>query len=550
MMRQSGEETATKAYEPEGPSLWAPRFATIGLLGLGLILAYTFSAIDLKDGTSLSITEANTKITFQGDGWVMTATWFGAILAMIAAVVFPFSERFAQSLAVTFGSILGLAFPYFVWHKLETIDEDARGVGAGLELAAICFILAAILPWLNVLVFNRTTPVFGRDWSKWLFLLPAVVWILLLTVFPLAYAITTSRYVFRNGKISRFVEWENYQRLFQRDFVFNPISRAIVFALVLGAIYLAIRLLIQFLQNRTITEADIRSSLSLLPIILVPVAVVFSLSGFNAIYIAFGNPKWVTSLLDLVGQKSLVDETHVGILRDPVDAAFAITIVFVVIAVAIEMFLGFGLALLMNRELKGRGVLRAILTLPIFAAPVGIGYLGRTIFYEGGGPVNSLFDAFGVTPKPWLSDPFWSKISTIIADVWQWTPFVFVIALAGLQSLPQEILEASEVDGSSWWQSFRSITLPMMAPILWLIVLLRTIDAFKVFDIAQSMTVGGPGRATEYYSMFNYRTARKFFNYGDAAAQAFLLLFVVSVLITVLWSRISHIYEEDEGVPA
>ena len=103
------------------------------------------------------------------------------------------------------------------------------------------------------------------------------------------------------------------------------------------------------------------------------------------------------------------------------------------------MFLGFLLALLMNREMRGRGALRAVLTLPIFAAPVGIGYLGRTIFYEGGGPVNSLFDAFGVTPKPWLSDPFWSKISTVIADVWQWTPFVFVIALAGLQSLPQEI---------------------------------------------------------------------------------------------------------------
>jgi len=121
-----------------------------------------------------------------------------------------------------------------------------------------------------------------------------------------------------------------------------------------------------------------------------------------------------------------------------------------------------------------------------------------------------------------------------------------VIALAGLQSLPQDVVEASEVDGASWWQSFKAITLPLMAPILWLILLLRTIDAFKVFDIAQSMTVGGPGRATEYYSMFNYRTARKNFNYGDAAAQAFLLLLVVSILITVLWNRISHVYEDEE----
>jgi multiple sugar transport system permease protein len=85
-----------------------------------------------------------------------------------------------------------------------------------------------------------------------------------------------------------------------------------------------------------------------------------------------------------------------------------------------------------------------------------------------------------------------------------------------------------------------------MAPILWLILLLRMIDAFKVFDIPQGLTLGGPGRATEYFSLFNYRTARKYFNYGDAAAQAFLLLFIVMVLVSLLWGRIRHVYEEDE----
>lgn len=532
--------------EPEGARLWAPRFAMVGLLGLGLIFAHIFSAVDVSDGGGIGITDTNRRITFQGDGWVMTLTWFGALLALIAATVFPYAERFAQSLAVTFGSILALAFPFYVWRNLETVDEAAAGVGAGLILAAICFLGAAIFPWVNVLLINRATPVFGRDWSKWLFILPAVVWILLLTVFPLAYAITTSRYVFRNGKISRFVGWENYQRLFQRDFVFNPVSEAVIFAVVIGAILLALGLVYRAIANRGITESDLTGMLSLLPIVLIPTFVVVSLSGFHNLWVAFGSPNWVTSVLGWFGLSDLVDSTHVGILRDPVDAAFAITIVFVVIAVGIEMTVGFVLALLMNREIRGRGALRAVLTLPIFAAPVGIGYLGRTIFYEGGGPVNALFGTIGLTPKPWLSDPFWSKISTVVADIWQWTPFVFVIALAGLQSLPQEIIEASEVDGANWWQGFRAITLPMMAPILWLILLLRTIDAFKVFDIAQSMTVGGPGRATEYYSMFNYRTARKFFNYGDAAAQAFLLLFVVSILITVLWSRISHVYEDEE----
>ena len=123
--------------------------------------------------------------------------------------------------------------------------------------------------------------------------------------------------------------------------------------------------------------------------------------------------------------------------------------------------------------------------------------------------------------------------------------WVLVIALAGLQALPMDVQEASNVDGASSWQSFRTITLPLMAPILWLILFLRTIDAFKVFDIAASMTVGGPGRATEYYSYLTYRTARKNFNYGDAAAQSFLLLLIVSILITVLWGRIKGVYEEE-----
>ena len=199
----------------------------------------------------------------------------------------------------------------------------------------------------------------------------------------------------------------------------------------------------------------------------------------------------------------------------------------------------------MNRELRGRAALRAILTLPLFAAPVGIGYLSRTIFYEGGGPMDRLLGVFGISAPPWLSDPTWAKVSTMIVDIWQWTPFVFVIALAGLQGLPHDIVEAAQVDGASKFQVFRSITLPLMAPILWLILLLRTIDAFKVFDIVASMTLGGPGRSTEYYSFFNYRTARKFFDYGYAAVQAFILLFVVAVIVSVLWNRIKGIYEEE-----
>lgn len=284
----------------------------------------------------------------------------------------------------------------------------------------------------------------GRDRVKYLFLLPAVIWILAFTLFPFAYAIRTSFYSFRYGMINQYVGLDNYRRLLDDD----------------------------------------------------------------------------TLRQDLIW-----------------------TIQFVVAAVGVEMLLGFGLALLFNREIRGRGFLRTIMTLPLFATPVAVGYLGITIYYEQNGPVNALITSLGGSQVPWLSDPFWAKVAVILVDIWQWTPFVFLVCLAGLQSLPQDILEASEVDGGTALTNLRYIIIPMMTPILWLVLLLRTIDAFKVFDIVASMTLGGPGRATEVYSRYVYLTARRFSNFGDASAQAFLLLLIVMVLVSLLWGRIRHIYE-------
>ncbi|MCB0214078.1 MAG: sugar ABC transporter permease, partial [Anaerolineae bacterium] len=124
-----------------------------------------------------------------------------------------------------------------------------------------------------------------------------------------------------------------------------------------------------------------------------------------------------------------------------------------------------------------------------------------------------------------------------------WTPFVFLVSLAGLQGLPQDLYEAAEVDGASTWTLFRHITLPLMAPTLWLILLLRVVEAFKVFDIPTSLTLGGPGRATEVYSLFTYRTALRFFDHGYAAVQGFLLLIIVMFIVTLLYGRIRALYE-------
>lgn len=234
------------------------------------------------------------------------------------------------------------------------------------------------------------------------------------------------------------------------------------------------------------------------------------------------------------------------LFRDEVlRADLATTLIIVIIAVAVEMALGIGLAVLFNREIMGKGILRTIVTLPLFATPIAVGYLGITLFYEEGGPVNSLLQTFGAPEIAWLSSPNGAKAAVIITDIWQWTPFVFLVALAALQSLPQDIIEASEVDGSSSVQSFWHITLPLITPTLWLILLLRIIDAFKIFDIVAAMTLGGPGRATEVYSRYVYLTARRFTNYGQAAAQGFLLLVIVMVFVTLLWGRIRHLYEDE-----
>lgn len=283
-----------------------------------------------------------------------------------------------------------------------------------------------------------------EDNTKYVFLLPAVIWVLVFTIFPLLYAIYTTFFSFRYGKINQFVGLTNFGRLF--------------------------------------TDANLHGAL------------------------------WIT-------------------------------LTFVVVTVTVEMLLGFGLALIFNHEIYGKNVWRAIMTLPLFATPVAVGFLGITMFYETNGPINALISALGAPGPPWLSNPTWAPIAVMIIDIWQWTPFVFLVALAGLQGLPEDIYEAAKVDGSSGFQLFRYITLPLMMPILWLILLLRLVEAFKVFDIPASLTLGGPGRATEVYSLFTYRTALRFFDHGYAAVQGFVLLIIVSIIISLLFGRIRDLYE-------
>lgn len=218
-----------------------------------------------------------------------------------------------------------------------------------------------------------------------------------------------------------------------------------------------------------------------------------------------------------------------------VGEAIRMTAIFVAAAVGTEIVLGLFLAFLFNRHLMARGFLRAVMILPIFATPVAAGYLFFTILYEEGGPL-------GWTGIPFLSDPSWALFSVILVDVWQWTPFCFLVFLAALQSVPDDQIEAARLDTQSHWTIWREVVLPALTPVIVIVFLLRLAEAVKVFDVVASLTVGGPGNATQSLSYLAFRTGLRFFDLGYASAIAYTLLAFVMVIVTLLFKRIRSVY--------
>lgn len=173
--------------------------------------------------------------------------------------------------------------------------------------------------------------------------------------------------------------------------------------------------------------------------------------------------------------------------------------------------------------------------LPIFATPLAVGYSFFTIFYEEGGPLGFL----GI---PFLSDPGWALFSVILVDIWQWTPFCFLVFLAALQGIPDELYEAAIVDGASEIRMLADVILPVLTPTIIIVLLLRLAEALKLFDIPFAMTGGGPGIATQSYSFLAYRTGLRFFDLGYASAMAYGLLIVVMIMITLFFKTLRRTY--------
>lgn len=218
-----------------------------------------------------------------------------------------------------------------------------------------------------------------------------------------------------------------------------------------------------------------------------------------------------------------------------VHEAVRVTLTFVLIAVPLELVLGFLLAVLFNQHIFGRPILRAFMILPIFATPLAVGYTFFTIFYEVGGPL-------AWTGIPFLSNPTWALMSVIIVDVWQWTPFCFLVFLAALQGVPDELYEAARVDGANAWDMLKEVMLPLLIPTIVIVLLLRMAEALKLFDIPFALTGGGPGVATQPFSMLAFRTGLRFFDLGYASAMSYAFLAVIMIVITLFFRRLRANY--------
>ncbi len=229
------------------------------------------------------------------------------------------------------------------------------------------------------------------------------------------------------------------------------------------------------------------------------------------------------------------------VVSDPVARwSLAVTAMLSIADVTIEFLLGLALALAMVRNFPGRGLIMSLLIIPLFISPVIVGQMWSLILQRPFGPTNYLLSQIAgheVTIS-WLTQSPYVYFSLIIADVWQWTPFMFVILLAGLTAIPPNLYEAAELDGVDDWQAFWSITLPHLTPMITLAITFRLLDAVKLFDTIFIMTGGGPGTNTYSNSFYLYTLGFAQFHLSNATAGAWIFLIMTLIVVTVLVRRL------------
>ncbi|MFN8619122.1 MAG: sugar ABC transporter permease [Chloroflexota bacterium] len=228
-------------------------------------------------------------------------------------------------------------------------------------------------------------------------------------------------------------------------------------------------------------------------------------------------------------------DNYAGLLSDPIFWQAAInTAVLVAAGMVLQVVLGTALALFFNLHLRGSWIVRGVLILPMLLTPVVVGLMWRALLNPDWGMVNWLLGQLGL-PKPlWTGDPKLALITLVLVDTWQWTPFVMVIVFARLQALPQDVFEASAVDGANRRSTFLHITLPLILPAIAFAAIFRAIDAFRSFDVVFGLTFGGPGRLTTSLSFYAWEQGFSFQHYGYASSLAYVMVIVASLAMAVL----------------
>jgi multiple sugar transport system permease protein len=214
--------------------------------------------------------------------------------------------------------------------------------------------------------------------------------------------------------------------------------------------------------------------------------------------------------------------------------ALRVTLIFTVEAVFIEFWLGLGLALLFKRAIRGASLFRILILIPMILPPLVAALIWRYMFFPGAGLVTyyigGIASFFGLAEPPFLSAPTWALQTLIFVDIWQWTPFMFLMMTAGLASIPRQPYEAAEIDGASAWRAFWTITMPLLRPAILIAVVIRTMDAFRTYELIVVMTRGGPGNATMTLNLFLTKTGLEFFDASRASAISLLMMLIIIVM--------------------
>jgi multiple sugar transport system permease protein len=348
-------------------------------------------------------------------------------------------------------------------------------------------------------------PAHLNDRSRYVLLLPALLVVLLLSVFPLLLSILTSlsKIEFVRGGIEvGYVGLRNYDKL-----------------------------LVGSQQRRFLGRFDDPSALGWFILAVFIVGMIYWLFRYvtGPRRRLFGVLMRVITIIIAGGLLWLVICTTSG---EGLPGTLVVTLIFVFGGVTIQYILGLFLALLLTQNLPGKRFFRVVFLLPMMITPVGIGFLFRMLADTSIGPIAPLWKAAGLYNFSWIDNPATARLAVVIGDTWQWTPFVFIILLAALEGLPQETVEAALVDGANRLQMFRFIILPQIIPVSTTVILIRIIEAFKIIDMPNALTGGGPGTATESVSLHAYNLWRGI-DLGTSSALAYCLLFVVTVVALV-----------------